>query len=124
MINLLADIPLSPGGGFKGKGPLGLEGRDASQAPDVFNKFFSMFIGVITIVSFISFIILFISGAVALMTAGGDKQKLETARSRITTAIIGLVIVISAMFIIDLVGSLFGIDDILNPGSFIEKLGF
>ena len=56
------------------------------------------------------------------MTAGGDKQKLETARSKITTAMIGLVIVIAAVFIIDFVGSLFGIDNILNPGELLDKL--
>jgi len=119
----LAEIPLFSGEGFRGKGPLGLEEKVASEAPQVFNQFFSTFIGIITVVSFISFVILLITGAVAVMTAGGDKQKMETARSKITTAVIGLVIVISAIFIIDLVGSLFGVENVLNPGSFIEGLG-
>ena len=120
----LSEIKLFSGEGLRGKGPLGLEGvTDATTAaPQTFNKFFSSFIGIITILSFFSFLILLITGAVSFMTAGGDKQKLETARSKITTAIIGLVIVIAAVFIIDFIAGLFGIDNILNPGQLLQDL--
>ena len=62
-----------------------------------------------------------ITGAVSIISSGGDKQALESARKRITNGIIGLVIVLVAIFIIQIVGYLLGIDDILNLGKYLCK---
>lgn len=118
----LTDIELSPGGGFKGIGPLGLEGKDPSQAGGIFDSVISTIIGLMTIIAFVWFTILFITGGLGIMTAGGDKQKLEDGRRKIVMGIVGVVVVIAGVFIIDLIGNLLGIPDILNPGELIERI--
>jgi len=119
---LAADIPLAPGGGYQGKGPLGLEGSGPEAATGIFNKFISSTVGVMTVIAFIWFIFLFVSGAISIMTSGGDKASLETARKRLFTGIVGIVVVIAAIFIIDLIGNLLGIPEILNPAKLIEDV--
>lgn len=111
---LAADIKLSPPGGFKGFGKLGLQGELATNADLVFTQFISSAIGVMTIVAFVWFIFVFFIGAIGIISSGGDKQALESARKKITTGIIGIVVVIAAIFVIKLIGYLMGIPDILN----------
>jgi hypothetical protein len=113
-------IPLSPEGGFKGFGNLGLAGE--SDAPSIFNAFISGVIGLLTIIAIIWLIFLLITGAYGVMSAGGDKAALETARKRLTTAIVGFVIVVAAIFIIRLIGELLGLKDILNPTLLLENM--
>lgn len=115
MTNLIAQssIPLAPSGGFKGFGPLG-NVTSSANALETFTKFLSSTIGIMTVVAIIWFVFIFITGAIAWMSAGGDKNKLETAQKRITTGIIGLAITVIAIFIIDLIGNLIGIKNILN----------
>lgn len=121
MKNYLADIPLAPSGGFKGFGPLGLEGGEDPYS--VFNNVLSATVGIMTVVAFIWFVFLLLMGAYGIMQAGGDKQALETAKKKLQSAITGLVILIAAIFIVDIFGFLIGIPDILNPGDFIRNLG-
>jgi hypothetical protein len=52
-------------------------------------------------------------GGIRYITSGGDKGSTESARSQITAALIGLVIVFSAWAIINLVKLFFDVD-ILN----------
>jgi hypothetical protein len=114
-------IPLSPEGGFKGFGNLGLTGG-AGEAPTIFNAFISGVIGFLTIIAIIWLIFLLITGAYGVMSAGGDKAALETARKRLTTAIVGFVIVVAAIFIIRLIGELLGLENILNPTLLLENM--
>lgn len=118
MKSLAADIPLGPG--FSGFGPLGNPGNDA---PSLFNRFITSAVGVMSVIAFVWFIFLLLSGAYGLMGAGGDKEKLETARKKITSGIIGIVFIIAALFIIDLVGFLLGVPNILNPAELIKNIG-
>ena len=110
-MNKIADIQLAPKP-FKGFGPLGLDEGQSGSA--VFTKFLSSALGLMTIIAIIWFVILMIMGAVGIMGSGGDKAALETARKRITTGLIGLVVVVAALFIIQLVGRLIGIPNILD----------
>lgn len=111
MKNLLS-IDLGP---LRGFGKLGLETDTAgSTAVEVFSQFISSAIGIMTIVAIIWFVFIFITGAIAWMSAGGDKNALEAAKKKITTGIIGFVVVIAAIFVVSLVGQLIGIPDILN----------
>lgn len=110
----LAQINFAPEGGFKGFGRLGLEGSEASGAVGIFSGFISSAIGLMTIVAFIWFVFVFITGAIGIISSGGDKQALETARKKIMTGIIGLVVVIAAIFVIRIIGTLIGIPDLLN----------
>ncbi len=115
MTNLLTavSIPIAPSGGFTGFGPLGNPSSSAN-ALEIFSKFITTTIGIITIIAIIWFIFLFITGAIAWMSAGGDKNALESAKKKITTGILGLAVTVIAVFIIDLIGNLIGIKSILN----------
>ncbi len=122
MRNLItADIPLSPVGGFKGFGNIGLVGKDASESPILFNNFLSTTIGVMTIIAIIWFVIQFFIAAIGIIFSGGDKGKLAEARTKLTTSIIGLVVVVAAIFLIEIVGNVLGITNILNPAVFIYQ---
>lgn len=120
MINKIAQIELAPDGGYKGFGPLGLENN---QAPiSVFSAFLSSAIGLITIIGIIWFTFTIIMGAVGIITSGGDKASNESARKKITSGIIGLVVLVAGIFIVNLIGTLIGIPTILNIGGFINQI--
>lgn len=117
MNKLIADINLAPPGGFQGPGPLGNPG---TNAPALFTQTLSKIIGVLTVVSFIWFTFQFVFGAIRIITSGGDKAAVEAARKQITTGVIGLVVVVAAIFIIQLIGTILGVPDILNPTSILK----
>ena len=106
-------------GELKGFGPLG---NPEGSGINLFSRFISTTIGLMTIVAIIWFAFVLISGAIGMMGAGGDKQAMESARKRITSGLIGLVVVIAALFILDLVGTIFGIPNILNIGELFEQI--
>jgi hypothetical protein len=108
----LAQIKLYKGESLSGYGTLG-EGQGEGSV-GTFTKFISSAVGLITIIGIIWFVFILVTGAIGIISAGGDKQALETARKKITTGIIGLVIIIAALFIIDLFGYLIGIENILD----------
>lgn len=56
------------------------------------------------------FFFMLIIGGLKWILSGGDKAQTESARSQITAALIGLVIVFSAWAIASLLNSLFGIN--------------
>jgi len=122
MEKLLAQQEIPIPGNIEGFGALGLEGRNPAQSTTIFNFFLSSTIGLLTIIAAVYFTFVLISGAIAIISSGGDKQKVGEARARITTGLVGLVIVIAGIFIIELVGTLFGFDLILNPGEFIQRI--
>lgn len=76
-------------------------------------RFFQQFIpGLIRIAFVIGVIIFFfmlITGAISWISSGGDKGALETARSKITNALIGLVILFSIYAIVYIIEAFFGI---------------
>lgn len=116
--------PLGQIGGEEGFGPWGNLGKytDISQAAGVFTSIISRIIGVMTIVAGIWFIFQFIIGAYGYMTAAGDQQKIANATKKITTALIGLVIIVAAYAIISLLGVLLGFE-ILHPEKLIPLIG-
>lgn len=125
--NLLAEKSL---GYLEGIGPLGKDtiswseiacAEGAGNAPCILSKFISTIIGVMTIVAFIWFIFTLFTGAIAWLSSGGDKQKLQNAQKQITTGLTGLIIVISAIFLIKIVGVIFGFD-ILDITKIISDL--
>jgi len=115
-------IDLFPPGGFKGFGTFGLEGISSDTAGVVFGILISRIVGVITIVAFIWFLFIFITGAISIIGAGSDKQALETAKKKITTGLIGLVVTVAAIFIVRFVGSFLGIENFLSPAKLIEQV--
>lgn len=114
-MNKLADISL---GKLSGYGPLG---ENVGNGVSVFSNFLSSAIGLLTIIAGIWFIFTFFIGAIGIITAGSDKQALENSRKKIVTGIIGLVVTISAIFVVKLIGTIFGID-FLNIAGLLGKL--
>lgn len=122
MISLLAKIPSpKPLGPIRGIGPLGLEGKDAKAGAEIFVNAISNIVGFLTAVAIIWFVFQFILGATSWISAGGDSKAVESAKAKLTNAIVGIVIVIAAMVIMSAIGALLGID-IFNLGEFIGTL--
>jgi hypothetical protein len=121
MKNLIAvnQIQIAPSGGFKGLGTGTLS--KPGNGVDAFVTFISGLIAIMTVIAIIWFIFIFITGAIGIISSGGDKQALEAAKKKITSAIIGLVVVLLAIVIINIVGSLLGISNILNISQLLCK---
>lgn len=116
-------VPIAPDGGFNLPGILGrpdqyfTEGGTGGRLATVI----STIIGVLTAVAFIWFVFLLFMGAIQYLTSGGDPKGIEAATAKIRTALIGLVVVISAIFFIQLIGTVLGLD-ILNIQSVFVSL--
>ena len=86
-----------------------------------FEQVISTVIGLMTIGGMLWFMAQLFIGALGWVSAGGDPKRLETARHRITNAVIGLIIVVAAWAIIGVIGTILGLD-ILNPAGIIRRL--
>lgn len=64
----------------------------------------------ILIVASLAFFVMLVIGGVRWILSGGDKAQTEAARSQITAALVGLVIVFSAWAIAQLVRTFFNVD--------------
>ena len=96
---------------------------NANQAVRAFAVLFSNIIGVFVVVAGLIFLFQFMIGGFKWLTAAGDKAKLESAQQSLLHAVIGLVIVLAAYAIIVLIGSILGIDILLNdPKEFVNQL--
>ena len=87
----------------------GCGGGSVNQGGQVVGGLISGIVGLLFIVGFILTLLYLITGGIQWITSQGDKAALESARSKITNALIGLVIVASAYAIFKLVGNFFGI---------------
>ena len=115
------NIPISPGGeGFSLPGWLGETGPD--DAPTTLETIISTAIGVMTIIAFIWFVIQFFIAAVQIIGSGGDKNALAAARGKLTTSVIGLIVVIAAIFLIELIGTILGVSILTGISDFISNL--
>ena len=61
------------------------------------------------IIAVITFVFVILWSGISWMSAGGDKQKIEDARSRLTNGIMGLFVVFFVFVIVQLVEIIFGI---------------
>ena len=91
-------INLQPGKGFEKLGTL--------TVPSIVSGFVRLTLVVAAIVFFFMLVI----GGIRWILSGGDKTGTEAARSQITAALVGLVIVFAAWAILQLIHVLFGID--------------
>ncbi len=66
------------------------------------------------IIAAIVFFFMLLVGGIRWITSGGDKAQTEAARSQITAALVGLVIVFAAWAIAQLIGTFFGISIFTN----------
>ena len=111
-----------PEEGFGPWGNLGQIGTQIGVAAGAFTNIISRIIGIMTIVAGIWFIFSFIIGAYGFLTAGGDSKKMGEAAAKITSAVIGLIVIVAAYALISLIGGLLGFEDILQPQKLIPLL--
>ncbi|QQS39080.1 hypothetical protein IPM62_00465 [Candidatus Woesebacteria bacterium] len=108
---IAADVSVGP---LRGQGNLGFEDRPTFvhflDGPKRLEMVISVVIGTLTVIAFILFVIKILTGGIAIVTAGGDKGKVAAGRDDITYGVIGLVIVVSAIFIAGIVGAVIGVD--------------
>lgn len=64
---------------------------------------------IMIIITAILSLIFLIYGGIMWITSGGDKSKISAARSRLTFAIIGLVVALGSFFIVNVIGYIFNI---------------
>ena len=67
-------------------------------------------VALILIASALVFFFMLIVGGIKWMMAGGDKEKAGEARGQLTSALVGLMIILAAWAIIALIKTLFGVD--------------
>lgn len=99
MNSLLAQIQLNP---------VGTQFQSLTQI--TISTLVSAAIGIILVVAGVVFFFMLVIGGIRWITSGGDKGQTESARSQITAALIGLVIVFSAWAILTLIRAFFGVD--------------
>lgn len=109
-----------PGGGFSGPGTNTLFGT--TNPGTSFENIISTTVGVMSIVAGIWFFFLIITGGIAIISAGGDKGQVESARKRITGGFTGLLVVLFAVGIAALVSEILGVN-FLNLSTFISGFG-
>ena len=73
-------------------------------------KFLPNLITLLLIVASLTAFFILIIGGIQFITSGGDKAQMEAARGRLTTAIIGLVLVFTVFAIMKVLGDFFGIN--------------
>ncbi len=54
-------------------------------------------------------VIFFVWGGIMWITSGGDKQKIASARARLTWSIVGLAVILISYFIVAVFGHFFGV---------------
>lgn len=84
--------------------------RPANMKITDMGKFISSGIQVIFIIAGILAFVFLVMGGIEWLISGGDKNKTENARNRITAALVGLAIVAVSWALIQLISYFFGID--------------
>ena len=102
MLSVLAavgdKINLKPGGDFVSLENLSIGGIVAGL------------IRLILVIAALVFFFILVIGGIRWIASGGDKAHTEAARSQITAALVGLVIVFAAWAIVQLINTFFGIN--------------
>lgn len=84
--------------------------KPSTVTVDQIGNVISAVIGVLIIVAAILAFLFLILGGVQWITSGGDKSAMEAARNRITSAIVGLIIVAAAWAVMVLAAQFIGLD--------------
>lgn len=117
-IYLAADTPGNGGGGGEETGGIynpalkRLVGR--GEGIDIINRILENVIGIILVIGVVVSLIFMVVGAIQWMTAGSDKAKLESARGKVVSAVIGLIVLFAVFAIMRLIGAFFGIEALEN----------
>ena len=101
MLSLIAEKIII--GGQEIEGPLK---SDFSTPASVVNVIMTRLL--IPLIAVILFLV-FISGGYDFLLSAGNPEKVKTARAKLTAAVIGFIILVSAYFITKLIGQIFGL---------------
>lgn len=77
--------------------------------PEFFGNAIPAAVGLAFVIGTLIFFAMLIMGAISWISSGGDKQKLESARGRISSALVGIIILFASYAIIRLIENFFGI---------------
>lgn len=77
---------------------------------DVVSSAISVAFSLMIIVAILAALIYLVLGGIQWTSSGGDKGKIAAARSKITFAIIGMLVAIGGFFIVNLFGGFFGVN--------------
>lgn len=116
LISLQFDTITTPGGYQP-------TGSDVAGYTDPIEKLISNTLVVLTAVAGIAFTLYFLLGGLTWITAGGDKSKVDTAKTMMTNGAIGLIIIVVSYAIVWIVSAALGLD-VLEPGKIIQGLTF
>lgn len=96
--------------------PLGIIDTTKLKVPTDVNEIIGSLIQLVYAVAGIVFFFMFLLGGIRYITAGGDEKAATSARATLTQAVIGLVIVVAAFLITQLLFSIFGISGFIKLG--------
>ena len=74
------------------------------------NKLLPNMVGLAFVIGIVIFFFVFIFGAIQWITSGGDKAGLESARSKIVNALVGIILLFSVFVILKIIEDFFGIN--------------
>ena len=86
-------------------------GNYTTQAENLIN----LIISFLTVIAGLAFFIYFVIGGVTWVTAGGDKGNVDKAKTMMTNATIGMVIIAASYAIVWIIQTVLGINIINNP---------
>ena len=80
-----------------------------------FEGFFGKVIALALIAGVVIFLFMLIGGAISWISSGGDKGSVEAAKSKVTNALIGIIILFAVFAVVGLVSYFFGDLNLLQP---------
>ncbi len=110
---ILAALPEDKDSGTKG---VGIIDQDKLFLPTDINEIIGKLVQLLYAVAGIIFFFMFILGGIRYIMSGGDEKAATAARATLTQAVIGLVIVVAAFLITQLLFTLFGIKSFIKFG--------
>jgi hypothetical protein len=82
---------------------------DPEEAPALLGQTLSTILTLLLIGAGVAFFFMLTSGGIRWIISGGDKEKIEGAKKQITSATLGLVIILSVFAVTSLIEILFGV---------------
>lgn len=99
-------------------------GITALSGADPVHRFAAVISGIIAILTIfagLAFLTYFVIGALTWITSGGQPDQLTKAKNQMSTALVGLIVVILTIPIAYIVSALTGLD-ILNPVNIVPRI--
>lgn len=129
MLNLLTstliaagkDIPLGGFGELEKDSPYNQGSATKTGVVDNLVAFLSNLIGFFTVLAALFFVVYSFVAAFSWVTAAGDSGKIEKARNQLIQGVLGLIVIVAAYGIIELVGAIVGVE-ILNIEALLQSI--